>query len=101
MPNDTPNPTPLPADDTERLDSLLEYLDDIQGALLHISGVLNAKPAQQEKKRTTFVKRFGVAPEIALQHALDGLTRQTLAVKAQRALEELESDELTSSESDI
>jgi hypothetical protein len=84
----------LPNNDTERLDTLLEYLEELQGALAHIADTLNVKPAQSEKRRAAFQKRFGVEPGAALQNALDDLTRHVLQVRAQRLLdvEEAEPD---------
>ncbi len=80
----------LPNNDTERLDTLLAYLEDLQGALAHIADTLNARPAQSEKRRAAFQKRFGVEPGAALQNTLDDLTRHVLQVRAQRLLAEQE-----------
>ncbi len=87
--------------DTQHLEGLLEYLDEWQGAIAHVEEVLNAKPTQIEKKRATFEKNFGASPEVALKNALNGLTREVLAVKAARALAEMEASNDTAATPEV
>jgi len=72
----------LPQDDTERLDQVIEYLDDLAGVL----GLIHEAITGTARKRAVFVKKFGIEPEAALSNAATDVTRQTIQVRAQRVL---------------
>lgn len=91
-PNNTPEMGTY-GTDSQLLEGLLEYLDEWQGAALQVADVMNAKPAGREKRRARFEKDFEVSPEGALKNALDGLTAETLSIRAKRMLRDGEQGE--------